>query len=74
MQLFIKYFLTMNTNNVWIGNVLFLLGSLIFTCDASLEAFETGSLRSFIRLGACLLFAFGCLLMMPEMPQKEVKD
>jgi hypothetical protein len=57
-------------NNARIGNGLFLVGSLIFTFDASIEAVEACSVRSMIRLCACLFFAVGCFLLMPE-PQQE---
>jgi tellurite resistance protein TehA-like permease len=56
--------------NAWFGNGLFLVGSLIFTFDASLEVVETCSIRSIIRLCACLSFTVGCFLLMPE-PQQE---
>lgn len=59
--------------NAWIGSWLFVFGSVIFAFDASIDAAEVCSVRSYLRLLACLLFTIGCFLLIPEVPQKEVK-
>lgn len=43
-------------SNAWIGSWLFVIGSFLFTGDASIDAFETCSFRAVVRLLACLLF------------------
>lgn len=60
--------------NAWIGSWLFVFGSVIFTFDASIDAAEVCSFRSFLRLLACLLFVIGCFLLIPEAPQEEAKS
>jgi uncharacterized membrane protein YgdD (TMEM256/DUF423 family) len=57
-------------SNAWIGSWLFVIGSFLFTGDASIDAFETCSFRAVVRLLACLLFTVGCFLLMPQAQQE----
>lgn len=52
--------------NDWIGNWLFVFGSVIFTFDASIDLLEVCTVRASLRLLACLLFTVGCFLLMPR--------
>ena len=49
-------------NLVFLGSLLFLLGSAIFTFEAMLELLNSISVLSFANFLACLFFTLGSLL------------
>lgn len=60
-------------SNAWIGSWLFVIGSSLFTGNASIDAFGTYSFRAVVRLLACLLFTVGCFLLMPQAQREWLK-
>ncbi len=49
-------------NLIFLGSLLFLLGSAIFTFEAMLELFNSISVLSFANFLACLFFTIGSFL------------
>lgn len=50
-------------NPIWVGNSLFVIGSLIFTGNCAIEVLEEVSLHSLSELFAGLMFLIGSLLL-----------
>lgn len=61
-------------NFLFIGNWLFLLGSLVFTLDTIVEIFEGITLHSIFHIVACLFFTIGCVLFILDAQKSDADN